>query len=180
MRTSSPGDARATDRQPWDSGRYLALAKVELSDGRLYVQFADGDEITIGLDRLRAAGLGTAAPRWPELTWDAGEIRIPGGDATSEAVPGHALRLLSDPAYAAHYANQAADYARRLGQRLKMLRRRRRVSRREIACRAGISPTTLSRVESGHHEITNETIAAILRALDATLDDLDRLAGGAA
>ncbi|MCH5641518.1 MULTISPECIES: helix-turn-helix domain-containing protein [unclassified Gordonia (in: high G+C Gram-positive bacteria)] len=66
---------------------------------------------------------------------------------------------------------------RRLGARLRELRGDRGLS--GVAAAAGISPETLRKIEAGRMPTPAfATIAALARALDASLDDLARVLDG--
>jgi transcriptional regulator with XRE-family HTH domain len=58
------------------------------------------------------------------------------------------------------------------GSRIRSLRESRRWTLDEIADRANLSASTISRIETGHRRITLEHIAVLARALDTTVDDL--------
>lgn len=57
-------------------------------------------------------------------------------------------------------------------QRIRGLRAARGWSLDDLAERCFLSPSTLSRIETGHRRIALDQLAAIARALDATLDQL--------
>src|SRR3954453_19750390 len=59
-----------------------------------------------------------------------------------------------------------------LGERLRILRRRRRRTLSQTAALAGISPQYLSEIERGRKEPSSEMIAAVAGALGTTLVDL--------
>ncbi len=69
--------------------------------------------------------------------------------------------------------------------RLRLARKRRRLTGIELAARAGITPVTLSRLERTRHEPIDETIQAIADALDYPLEffsapDIDEVEADAA
>ena len=59
-----------------------------------------------------------------------------------------------------------------LGERLHLARRRAGLSQVELARRAGISPTTLNRVELGRQKLYVETLVTLARILGASVDAL--------
>jgi transcriptional regulator with XRE-family HTH domain len=59
-----------------------------------------------------------------------------------------------------------------LGERVLLLRRRVKLSQPELAQQAGMSVTTLNRVENAHQSLYMEKIAALATALGTTADYL--------
>ena len=75
-------------------------------------------------------------------------------------------------------------YEARLGAAIRLLRQRRRLTQAELGARAGVSDSTISRIERGHvRSLTVATIQEVAGALDIRVDlvprwrsgDLDRL-----
>ena len=61
----------------------------------------------------------------------------------------------------------------RIGLRILTLRKMREWSQGELARRAGLQRTHISRIEQGKYAVTLETIQAIAEALDMTVDLID-------
>ena len=59
-----------------------------------------------------------------------------------------------------------------LGERVVILRRRKGLSQPELASQAGMSVTTLNRVENAHQSLYMEKVAALAQALGTTTDYL--------
>jgi transcriptional regulator with XRE-family HTH domain len=59
-----------------------------------------------------------------------------------------------------------------LGERLHLARRRAGLSQVELATRAGISPTTLNRVELGRQKLYADTLVTLAQILDVRVDYL--------
>jgi transcriptional regulator with XRE-family HTH domain len=59
-----------------------------------------------------------------------------------------------------------------LGERVVLLRRRKGLSQPELAHQAGMSVTTLNRVENAHQSLYMEKVAALAQALGTTTDYL--------
>ena len=57
-------------------------------------------------------------------------------------------------------------------QRIRGLRMARGWSLDDLACRCHLSPSNLSRIETGHRRIALDQLAPLARALDTTLDQL--------
>lgn len=60
----------------------------------------------------------------------------------------------------------------RIGQRLAAARLRRRRSQADVARRAGIAPSYLSRIENGRVQPTYRTLCRVARALEIGFDEL--------
>jgi len=58
------------------------------------------------------------------------------------------------------------------GERVVLLRRRKGLSQPELAHQAGMSVTTLNRVENAHQSLYMEKVAALAKALGTTADYL--------
>ena len=67
-----------------------------------------------------------------------------------------------------------------LGERVCLLRQQRRLTQRELADRAGLHATTLSRLERGHQCPPVDGLARLAAALGCSLSHLVDLEGGAA
>ena len=61
----------------------------------------------------------------------------------------------------------------RIGLRILTLRKMREWSQDELARRAGLQRTHISRIEAGKYAVTLETIQAIAEAFDMTVDIID-------
>lgn len=64
------------------------------------------------------------------------------------------------------------DVLEAVGPRLRALRRRRRVTLADLSATTGISPSTLSRLESGQRRANLELLLPLARAYGVPLDDL--------
>src|ERR1035437_1996144 len=93
-----------------------------------------------------------------------------GGDAHGVPCP--------DPTYALHYwhnilrMTQASDLDGLVRKRIRGLRVARGWSLDDLAARCYLSPSTLSRIETGHRRISLDQLSSIARALGTTLDQL--------
>ena len=61
----------------------------------------------------------------------------------------------------------------RIGMRIMTLRKLKEWSQEELAQRAGLQRTHISRIEAGKYAVTLETIQAIAEALGMTVDIVD-------
>jgi transcriptional regulator with XRE-family HTH domain/Zn-dependent peptidase ImmA (M78 family) len=114
---------------------------------------------------------GIEDPDWRSLSFSDFEIVVPALEGEFE-IPWTAIRLLSDDEFATHWARVAEEEASRIGQQLRILRKRKNLSSKEVAERAGIAPQSLSRIENGRHDVVFTTLKRILAAMGASLKDL--------
>lgn len=61
----------------------------------------------------------------------------------------------------------------RIGQRVAVLRKLAGLSQEQLAERAGLQRTHISRIEAGKYAVTLETVQAIAEALGMTVDIID-------
>ena len=61
----------------------------------------------------------------------------------------------------------------RIGLRIQTLRKMAGMSQEQLAMRAGLQRTHISRIEAGKYAVTLETIQAIAEALGMTVDIID-------
>ena len=69
------------------------------------------------------------------------------------------------------------DMEKRLGRRIRELRKERRMSQTELAEKAGVALMTISRLERGEHDPHMKTLWRIARSLGVPLLELIRSAG---
>ncbi len=156
----------------WEEPGYLDIVQASATPaGRIMVLFAD--ETWVEFDGQRLLPSGAACPRWTELSVDeAGDFLLVPTAGEPVDLPADRIRILTDPDYAEHWAQLAAEQAHRIGRRLRTLRERRGLTAKDLARRAGIAPMSLSRIELGYHDIGFPTLAKLLAALGADWDDL--------
>jgi DNA-binding Xre family transcriptional regulator len=153
----------------WGTRDYQNMVSVEPCDNQLRVLFRDGARVAVDADRLLPAG--TCGVEWSALRFTPFEITVP--TATGEIeIPWSTIRALTDREYSAHLAAAAEEQAKQVGQRLRELRKLRRLTSKEVAERAGITPQSLSRIEHGHHDVVFTTLQRILAAMGYSLRDL--------
>jgi XRE family transcriptional regulator, regulator of sulfur utilization len=69
------------------------------------------------------------------------------------------------------------DMEKRLGRRIRELRKEQRMSQTELAQKAGVALMTISRLERGEHDPHMRTLVRIARSLGVPLLELIRSAG---
>ena len=73
----------------------------------------------------------------------------------------------------AHIAELKQQTRERIGKRIAALRKLAGMSQEQLAERAGLQRTHISRIEAGKYAVTLETIQAIAEALGMTVDIID-------
>jgi len=93
--------------QPWDTREYQQIESASFRDGQVVVQFADGAEAHVSpRDLVPTSG---PEPDWPNV--QAAEFHLvvptPAGDIE---IPWDVIRVRSDPAYDAFWAELVAEH----------------------------------------------------------------------
>jgi len=153
----------------WDKPSYQRIARADFRANRVDVHFEDKSVATLTFDQLvpKAA----TDLQWSKATFTPYELIIPSSSDELE-IPWTAIRTLSDKNFSNHLAQNAEREARHIGLHIKELREVRRLSSKELAERAGITPQSLSRIENGRHDVTFTTLQRILTAMGCSLNDL--------
>jgi DNA-binding XRE family transcriptional regulator len=154
----------------WDTLPYQRIAHARWCPPMtIEVEFEDG--ATVQVDGTRLLPPETRTPIWERLSWSPYELAIPTVDDVT-IIPSNRVRLLTDHEYAAHWARMAEQQARKVGERIRALRKARGLTGKELAKRAGIAPQSLSRIEHGQHDVVLTTLQALLAAMGCELRDL--------
>lgn len=156
-------------RARWNKRAYQRMAAVERRGDRLLVSFEDGSRVD--LEAARVLPPEVRDPDWDSMTFEVYEIIVPTAEGLIE-VPSSTIRVLTDREYSAHLAAIAEEQARRVGLRIRELRRTRGLTSKELAERAGVTPQTLSRIEHGRHDVVLTTLQRILAAMGYSLREL--------
>jgi DNA-binding XRE family transcriptional regulator len=137
----------------------------------LAVSFQNGEAFQIPVETL--LGTSVAGVDWNRVqigeTGDTLELRTTRGITE---IPWDRVRCVADPEFRRHLANRAVASARRVGGRLKLLRRARGLTQEAVARSAGVDRVTISRIENGRLQATYETLARIVSSLGKTMQDL--------
>jgi transcriptional regulator with XRE-family HTH domain/Zn-dependent peptidase ImmA (M78 family) len=153
----------------WDKPDYQRIARADLRGNRIDVQFEDDSVASLTIDQLVPNN--APALNWEGLRHTPFEIVIPTPSDELE-IPWTTIRTLTDKEFSSHLAHGAEQEARQIGIRLKELREGRRISSKDLAKRAGITPQSLSRIENARHDVTFTTLQRILAAMGCSLNDL--------
>jgi transcriptional regulator with XRE-family HTH domain len=170
-----------TDMARWDTNEYQRIVGAEPRKSDLKVVFEDGTTALVNYKAMLPHSSTQAA--WEKTQVGPYEITVPTAKGDVE-IPWSTIRVLTDPEFSAHLAAAAQDEAQHVGQRIRLLRKRRGLSGKELAGRAGITPQSLSRIENGRHDVVYTTLRRILAAMNCTLSELsgdpvDPMAGAA-
>jgi transcriptional regulator with XRE-family HTH domain/Zn-dependent peptidase ImmA (M78 family) len=158
----------APDTDPGIPPGYDRIESAEISDGILSVRFADGANVDAPLEAL----LGTARPPSKPTVTPAAVLFS--GEPPQE-ISWLAIRSATDPAFSQELLRSADEEARQIGERLRRLRKARGMRAKDVAERAGIAPMSLSRIETGKHDVVYRTLQRVLAAMGCTLRDLAEL-----
>jgi transcriptional regulator with XRE-family HTH domain len=150
---------------------YDRIERAELDGDVLRVRFANGDQIDAPLTRLLGATGKSGHDAEPTVT---PEAVLLGGEPPLE-LSWLAIRSATDEAFAEQLRHAADQEAKQIGERLRRLRKARNMTAKDVAQRAGITPMSLSRIETGKHDVVYRTLQRVLAAMDYTLLDLAAL-----
>jgi DNA-binding XRE family transcriptional regulator len=151
-----------------EAAEMILQVHVDEGERKLYVLFGDARYLCIPAERIEQSG---ADPRMAldlsrvELL-DPYRLRIGTEKGGSEELPADYLRYLADPEFARMQEERAEISQRAWGKRLRELRRRRKLSRKELAERAGIDESTLARLERGERPASLDLLRRLAQALD--------------
>jgi transcriptional regulator with XRE-family HTH domain len=161
----------------WQSPDYARIENVAAHDGAVGVSFRNGDCVSLPVARLLPPG--ETVTDWSSVQWTQYDFSVPTASGRFD-VPWDRVRVLTDAEFSRHMAEEAAVQARSVGARLRALRRQRGLSAKALAARAGISPVSLSRIETGRHDVVLTTLQRLLAAMGCSLHDIAApLPGGA-
>ena len=151
------------------------ILQVHVDEGErmLYMLFGDARYLSIPVEVLeRAVGVGTVLDLSRVELTDPYGLRIGTQEGESEEFPADYLRYLADPEYARQQHEWAGRAQRCWGKHVQRLRKERKLSRRTLAERAGLSETTLARLERGEIPASLCVLRKLAQALDLPLKAL--------
>jgi DNA-binding XRE family transcriptional regulator len=173
----------------WDrpAMRFAAVTYAN-RQGMLDVTFENGDHFLVATEsvlpiannapvrRVRLHPANRTAPP-PPLDWaklrigETGDVlEVPALGAVIE-IAWDRIRSIADPDFRAHLANQAAKRARRIGSRVRALRRQAGLTRAALADKVGVAREAIAGLETGKIETQIDLIEHIATALGKRLGD---------
>jgi len=111
-------------------------------------------------------------PDWDKMRiGDTGDVLEVPGNGTVIEIPWDRIRSIADPEFRAHLAEHAAQRARRIGERIRAMRREAGLSRVVLAEKSGMARDVLARLEAGKIEAAPDLIEHIALVLGRRLRD---------
>ena len=98
----------APRKQRWDTGAYLTIRSTHYENGTLRVRFADGEDVSIPVDRLASSRL--VGPDWKAVTSGELWIDVPTANGNVE-ISWLALRLLTDQEFRVYWEQLSQEDA---------------------------------------------------------------------
>jgi DNA-binding Xre family transcriptional regulator len=158
-----------SETTPWYQRGYMKMVSVHPEGSDLVVDFADGSRACVEAKTLLPPD--TDPVEWDRLTWSPYEIAVPNAYEVV-VIPSERVRMLTDKDYSQYLARAAEEQARRVGARIRELRKARGMTGKELAERAGIMPQSLSRIEHGKAAVVLPTVQRLLAAMGCSIHDL--------
>jgi len=156
-------------KRAWDTSAYHRMTAARYDAGDLVVDFEDGTRARVNARALLSPS--EPDPDWSGMVVDSYELVVPAARGRVE-IPWSRIRLLTDPAFGAHWQAMAAKEDRLIGDRIAALREGQGLGVEEVARRAEVPLETVTRVEAGEVQAGFALLERILAPLGATLDDL--------
>jgi DNA-binding XRE family transcriptional regulator len=97
-------------------------------------------------------------------------LEVPAADTVIE-IPWDRIRSLADPDFRAHLAERAVERARRIGARIRALRREAGLTRVALAEKAGLPRGAVADLEAGKIDPSTDLIEPLASALGRRLRD---------
>jgi DNA-binding XRE family transcriptional regulator len=177
VRRSASGIKRAVDLlRSWDvdaPGKQILNVRYDGASRGFSVHFATGKTYTLPVDHIPESDK-SAVVRW-RVARNRSHFLISQESGNKVHVPWDLVLHLCEPSYKHHYSraeDSGVDSARRIGARVKALRLARDLTAVELANRSGLQRPNLTRLESGRHVPSLETLERVARALDVPVAEL--------
>jgi DNA-binding XRE family transcriptional regulator len=168
-------------KKKWDQSDFFILDTVEYRPERdqLRVRFRNRDVGEVATSALWRDRPGQ--PNWNEVAIDPATrsaILVPtlSGQPTTEGpiaeIPSDVIRVALDEEFRSYMADRATEWKRTFGQRVAALRKSRGLTRAAVALAAGVEEKVVTAIEGGQGEASLATIAKVVSAMGARLEDL--------
>lgn len=151
--------------------QYL-IETVELSDCRVRVTFADGMRGEVPVDELSVKDELLKVNQ--DLIETSGGRRVEFLTSREKTIeyPWDFFRRIMDDAFSEIEEEESRDARKALGNHLKNLREEKSLSQQELADRAGLDRTTISRLERGKHQAGFDTLRSIAAGLQVSIQEV--------
>jgi len=148
---------------------YRFITGARLATGALEVLFADGSLASVPRGVVR--GRHRHEPVAVEVPGP-GKVIVRFGKHSHEVFPWDYLRGFSDPSFRRGEKAKAESGRKRLGARVRSLRRGRGFTQSSLATAAGIGRVTLARLEAGRQSPSLATLEALADALGVDIQEI--------
>ncbi len=148
------------------------IKQVESEDKMICVVFEDDLEGEISINELDLPAPLKEIDQEHLKSTKGLEVRFIYETGSSEVFPSDYFRYKLDDNYQKKTRSNQEQELKKLGRKIKELRKARDLSQQELARRAGIGRVTLSRLENGKQSPRFQTVTAIAGTLDITLQKL--------
>ncbi len=158
------------------AGQTLKSVRYLPKEGGYFVAFRNGKTYELARRAIEADD-GTPLLGEPRIIHGGEAFEVSQRSGNAYRVPWDAVLYLQEPSYPYHKSKPAAQEDRtkraaRIGARIRQLREAGGLSLSDLASRTGIHPPNLSRLESGKHDPSIETLERVAAALSARLVDI--------
>jgi DNA-binding XRE family transcriptional regulator len=150
---------------------YARIVDARFADDRLFIIFADGEEVQLPVEHFENPRIREQHPDWGNVRPGPHEILVPTADGDL-GIPWDTIRALTDPKFSVRWAEMANLASDTLGQGVRRLRTARGLSHDELARWVNVPLDTIERLEAGTLPADLVFAARVLQAMDCTLDDL--------
>ncbi len=157
----------------WDEAKYQRITSSKYQGGQIIIAFEDGDVFSLKPETLLSTEQEIKVIG--DIKFNPFDITIPTQLGEIE-VSWQTIRTLVDKEFARYLSREAEKEEFIIGQKLRELRIRKKISSKDLAANAGITPQSLSRIERGHHDIAFKTLRRLLFSMNYTLADLSKTA----
>jgi transcriptional regulator with XRE-family HTH domain len=150
----------------WELAGYGDIVGVTRRGNSICVEFANQDVVDIAI-----SALGLSKDTEFRVDEETGALLANTTQGERE-IDWMVLRSASDPEFADEVRERDAEEARRVGNRLRVLRENSEISQKAAAEMANMAPSQLAKLERGETDMRLSTVRSLLRVLGASLGDL--------
>lgn len=155
--------------KPWQDSKYKRISSAEKENGFLLVSFENGDAVRVPITAINLHGEVTLD--WNQLSCTPFEIVVP-SQKNELAIPWDKIRAITDRDFSQYLAKQSEEVAKKVGAKIRALREKAGLKSGDLAQRSGLTPQTISRIETGKTDVGYSTLTKILSSMGYGLKDL--------